>query len=111
MQVTTHCAHCGLYEEAEAWERAGNTDSARVVLERAVTTIAAKDASDDALYYGPGLRRLGELCEAKGDREKAREYYQRFVDLWRNADPVFQPQVTEAKRRLAALGGDRPRQQ
>ena len=46
------------------------------------------------------------MYEAKGDKAKARDYYQRFVDLWRAADPVFQPQVAEAKARLAALGGD-----
>ena len=109
-RAATHCAHCDLYDEAEAWERAGNSDSARVIPERAVTSIATRDQSDDALYYGPSLRRLGELYEAKGDRAKAREYYQRFVDLWREADPVFQPQVTEARRRLAALGADAPRQ-
>ncbi|MEP6745609.1 MAG: hypothetical protein ABJB33_08945 [Gemmatimonadota bacterium] len=80
------------------------------MLEQAVNSIVAEDVSEDAFWYAPGLRRLGEMYETKGDRAKAREYYLRFVDLWRNADPVFQPQVTEAKRRLAALGGDRPRQ-
>ena len=102
------CAHCGLYQEAEAWDRMGQADSARVVLERAVSTIAYRDEIDDAAYFAPALRRLGELYEAKGDRAKAREYYQRFVDRWRNADPQFQPQVAEARRRIAALGSDRP---
>ena len=107
-RVAMPCAHCGLYQEAQLWDRLGNTDSAQVVLERAVTTLAPNDGPEDAAYYGPGLRRLGQLYEAKGDRDKARDYYQRFVDLWRNADPQFQPQVTDAKQRLAALGGDQP---
>jgi hypothetical protein len=42
----------------------------------------------------------------KGDRSKAADYYGRYIAMRRNADPELQPQVTEAKRRLASLGGD-----
>jgi len=49
------------------------------------------------------LRRLGELYEARGDRERAREYYGRFVDLWKGADPELQPQVRDIKRRIGEL--------
>jgi hypothetical protein len=49
------------------------------------------------------LRRSGELYEARADRRRAAATYQRFVDLWRNADPELQPQVVEVKRRLAGL--------
>jgi tetratricopeptide (TPR) repeat protein len=52
---------------------------------------------------GPALKRLGELYEAKGDREKAVRYYQRFIELWKAADPVLQPHVTEVRRRLIRL--------
>ena len=103
------CAHCGLYQEAEAWDRLGQADSARVTLERAVNTIAFRDEYNDAAFYAPGLERLGELYEAKGDRVKAREYYQRFIDRWRKADPALQARVSAAKDRLNALGPDRPR--
>jgi serine/threonine-protein kinase len=103
------CAHCGLYEEAEAWDRLGQADSARVTLERAVTTIAYRDEYNDAAFYAPALQRLGELYEAKGDRPRAREYYQRFIDRWRKADPALQPRVAAARERLAALGPDEPR--
>jgi len=57
----------------------------------------------DALNLGPALKRLGELLEAKGDRAKAATYYQRFVDLWRGADPELQQHVSEVRRRLARL--------
>jgi tetratricopeptide (TPR) repeat protein len=107
-RVARACPHCDLYDEAELLERGGNVDSARVVLEHAVSTIALRDQSDDAFHLGPAYQRLGEMYEAKGDKAKAREYYQRFVDLWRQADPNFQPQVAEAKRRLATLGTDAP---
>ena len=54
-------------------------------------------------------RRLGELYEAKGDRAKAAAYYQKFVDLWKDADPVLQPRVAEVRQRLARLRDVEPR--
>jgi tetratricopeptide (TPR) repeat protein len=105
-----NCARCPLYDEAAFWDRLGLPDSARVALERAVTTHPTdKDEPEDTYFYAPALRRLGELAEVRGDRVAARDYYQRFVDVWRDADPKFQPQVAEARRRLAALGSDAPR--
>lgn len=49
------------------------------------------------------LRRLGELYEQKGNRAKAVEYYSRFVELWKNADPELQPRVAEIRARVARL--------
>ena len=48
-------------------------------------------------------RRVGELYDARGDRQKALEYYGKFVELWKNADPELQPAVKEAKGRMARL--------
>jgi hypothetical protein len=63
---------------------------------------------DDAVNLAPILRRAGELYEARSDRERAVSSYQRFLDLWRDADPELQPQVVEVRRRLAALTAERP---
>ena len=54
------------------------------------------------------MRRLGELYEERGDRARALEYYGKFVDLWRNADPELQPQVTDVKQRMSRLAGEQP---
>jgi hypothetical protein len=35
------------------------------------------------------------------------EYYGRFVELWKNADPELQPKVTEAKKAMAELMPDK----
>jgi hypothetical protein len=51
--------------------------------------------------------RLGDLYEARGDREQALKYNGRFLDLWKNASPEFAPvinQVRERQRRLTAEG-------
>jgi hypothetical protein len=48
------------------------------------------------------------LAEQVGDKAKAREYYQRFVEARPDAGPGMQPRVAEAKCRLASLGTDTP---
>jgi eukaryotic-like serine/threonine-protein kinase len=57
----------------------------------------------DALYLASSLVRLGELYEARGERTRAIEYYSRFVELWKNADPELQPRVRAVKSKLEAL--------
>lgn len=44
-----------------------------------------------------------KLYEAKGDRAKAISYDQRFVNLWKDADPELQPRVAVARARIAKL--------
>ncbi len=47
--------------------------------------------------FAATLRRLGELYAARGDHAKAREYYGRFVDLWKDADAELQQLVADAR--------------
>ena len=49
------------------------------------------------------FKRIGELYDAKGDTAKAEHYYQRFVDLWKDAEPELQPKVRKARERIAEL--------
>jgi tetratricopeptide (TPR) repeat protein len=49
---------------------------------------------------------LGQLAEARGDREQARTHYGRFVAWWRDADPELQPWVEEGRRGLARVTGE-----
>jgi hypothetical protein len=53
-------------------------------------------------------RRLGELYDLKGDRERALRYYGDFVDLWNGAEAELQPLVQDVKQRMARLAGERP---
>jgi len=100
------CAACGLFGLARAYDQAGERDSALAVYERAVTTPGLQRAYDEALTLAPTYRRLGELYEQPGQLDKARDYYGRFLDLWKNADPELQPMVRDVKQRLARLSAE-----
>ncbi|HYT83191.1 MAG TPA: protein kinase [Gemmatimonadales bacterium] len=100
------CAVCGLFLLARAYERAGERDSALAVYERAVTTPGYTRAFEEASTLGPTYRRLGELYEERDDKTRARDYYNRFVDLWKDADPELQAQVRDVKQRLARLSAE-----
>ncbi len=102
------CRFCTKFEEARAFEQLGATDSALATYE-ALATGKAIDSQGRDFFLGPALRRLGELYEAKGDREAALTYYGRFVDLWKNADPELQPLVRDVKQRMASLVAEQAR--
>jgi hypothetical protein len=80
-------------------------DSAVAAYE-ALATVPDPTPGGRQLFLARALRRLGELYEAKGDRTKAADYYSRFIDLWREADPDLQPQVAKVKQRLAEVTGE-----
>ena len=47
---------------------------------------------------------MGNIYEKKGDKKLAVESYQKFLDLWKNADKGIQ-ELIDAKERLARLKG------
>ncbi|HTR21000.1 MAG TPA: protein kinase [Gemmatimonadales bacterium] len=103
----TGCPVCNLYEIGLMYDRLGKPDSALASYERMVTQPGLYRVGNDALSLGFTYHRLGELYEAKGDRAKARDYYGRFVDLWKDADAELQPQVRDTRQRLARLAAER----
>ncbi len=99
------CISCGLLEIGEAFDALNQPDSALASYE-ALVTVPEAGPGARTLGLAPALRRLGELYESKGNKTKAIEYYTRLLDLWRNAEPELQPQVTTVKQRVAALVGE-----
>ena len=62
------------------------------------------------LFYGDlyalSFYHLGGIYRQKGWEGKSIESYQKFIDLWKDSDPVFQPLVEDARTRIKELRGD-----
>jgi tetratricopeptide (TPR) repeat protein len=96
-----HLEALGLHADVgRAFDRAGMLDSAIASFERYFETPQLLRTGHDATYLAHILQRLGALHEANGNRAKAADYYQRFVNLWRNADPELQPPVAMVRKRI-----------
>ncbi len=100
---TRNCTVCTPLFLGLSFDRAGRADSARVYLTQYANTTGTARTFVDRYYLAPVLFRLGELYEGANDAKRATEYYGRFVDLWRNADPDLQPRVADARGRMARL--------
>jgi len=89
---------------AQAHDFAGHSDSAIVYFEKFA---AYKDPNmnEDSQFLAGTYKRLGELYDAKGDRAKAIANFEKFVDLWKNAEPELQPKVAEVREKLTRLRG------
>ena len=98
------CSYCVDPPMALAFDRAGMPDSTLVYLERWADS--GENIWEVGWYWDwapVAYLRLGELYEAKADTVKAVDFYGRFTELWREADPEFQPKVKDIIRRIAEL--------
>jgi tetratricopeptide (TPR) repeat protein len=103
-KASATCAYCYEPELALAFERAGMVDSARAHLQH-WADVGENIWEAGVYFHWPPIAyfRLGELYQQKGDTAHATEFYGKFAELWKNADPELQPRVKEAKRRIAEL--------
>jgi tetratricopeptide (TPR) repeat protein len=87
---------------AEAFDLTNQADSAIAEFELYVNTtdVLLRSRRD---YLAGSYKRLGELYASKGNTAKAIENYQKFVDLWKDADPELQPAVRAARAKLDDL--------
>jgi tetratricopeptide (TPR) repeat protein/tRNA A-37 threonylcarbamoyl transferase component Bud32 len=102
------CTNCAFFELGQSYDLLKQPDSALVEYTRVIETPNNGQGTEDLAWNRPrALRRLGELYEEKGDRARALDYYGKFVALWKDADPEFQPQIKDVKARMAKLAGER----
>jgi tetratricopeptide (TPR) repeat protein len=85
---------------ARAYYESGELDKARLEFEKITLLTIARWSHGD--IYAKTFYMLGKIAEQQGDKALAREKYQKFLDLWKDADPGL-PEVADAKKRLAAL--------
>jgi serine/threonine protein kinase len=85
-----------------AYFKNGDTEKALRVFEKINSQLSSKWSGD---IYVKSFYMLGRVAEHQGDKVKAAERYQKFLDLWKDADPGI-PEVEDAKKRLAGLKAD-----
>jgi tetratricopeptide (TPR) repeat protein len=85
---------------ARAYRQNGEIDQAIAEYERLTTFDPQR--KERHLIHPKYYYRIAELYEQKGMKGKAIEHYQKFLNLWKNADPDIL-EVIEAKKRLSEL--------
>ena len=85
---------------ADTYHKSGDLDNALRCYEK--TTPLNIRLVYDGHIYARSLYRMGNIYEEKGWTGKAIESYEKFLELWKDADPDL-PEVLDAKKRLAAL--------
>jgi tetratricopeptide (TPR) repeat protein len=88
---------------AQAHYEAANLSKAREEYEKIGFLHIARLQYGD--FYAQSLYMLGKIAEQQGDQARAAEYFRKFLDLWKNADPGL-PEVEDAGKRLAGLKVD-----
>ena len=92
--------HAGM---AQAFDRSGQADSARVHYDAYLEERQFLRMESDQFYLAAFLERLAELEQQAGEIGNAAQYYAEFIELWSDADPELQPRVTRARERLEAI--------
>jgi eukaryotic-like serine/threonine-protein kinase len=97
------CESCALPMLAMSYDLAGKEDSALAVYQRYVNTNDINRYLVDHFFLAGSFKRLGELYEARGDKQNALANYLQFTEIWKDADPELQSKVAEVKARIARL--------
>jgi tetratricopeptide (TPR) repeat protein len=85
---------------ALAYYKLGEIDKARTEYERITSLINGRYWHGD--IYAKSFYNLGKIYEEQGNTAKAIENYEKFLDLWKDADPGI-VEIEDAKKRLVAL--------
>jgi tetratricopeptide (TPR) repeat protein/tRNA A-37 threonylcarbamoyl transferase component Bud32 len=85
---------------ALAYYKAGDLEKAREEYQK-ITQLTSGRLLAGHIYV-KSFYMLGKIFESKGWKGKAIEHYEKFLDLWKDADPGI-AEVKDAKKRLAGL--------
>ncbi len=85
---------------ASAYYKSGNLDKAQEAYEGITNLTTGRIGYGD--IYAKSFYMLGKIYEEQGNSTKAIEHYEKFLSLWKDADPGI-AEVEDAKKRLAGL--------
>jgi tetratricopeptide (TPR) repeat protein len=88
------------YHTGLAYYKDGDLENSRKEYERVISFMSGRQSSAD--LYAQSFYMLGKIHEEQGDTAKAIENYQKFLTLWKDADPGI-AEVDDARKRLAGL--------
>ena len=89
-----------MYTLGQAYFRAGDLENAEKEYLKIISLARGRLQNGD--FYAKSFHMLGKIYEQKGLIDKAIEHYEKFLDLWKDADPDL-PEVAEARQSLAKL--------
>jgi tetratricopeptide (TPR) repeat protein len=87
------------FASASAYLAAGNTAEAAKRFERIVSSGAERALSP--IEYVRSLYFLGQISEKQGQRDRARDYYYKFVEYWNDGD-LDRQRVADARKKIAS---------
>jgi serine/threonine protein kinase/predicted Zn-dependent protease len=85
---------------AQAYYKADDLEKAREEYER-ITSLTFPRLQDGDIY-AKSFYMIGKIFEQQGNRGKAIENYEKFLELWKDADPGI-AEVEDAKKRLKII--------
>ncbi|MCJ7581915.1 MAG: tetratricopeptide repeat protein, partial [Candidatus Aminicenantes bacterium] len=83
---------------ANAYYQSGELDKALLEYEKITSLTTGR--TDRGAIYAKSFYMLGRIYEQLGDTAKAKENYEKFLFLWKDADSGI-PEVEDAKKRVA----------
>jgi len=87
---------------ALAYYQSGDLDKAEEQYKKIISLTTGRIFYGD--IYAKSFYMLGKIYEQQGWKAKAIEHYEKFLDLWKDADPGI-AEVEDAKNRLVGLRG------
>jgi len=84
----------------KAYHGTGELEKARASFEEILAMTSGRLFYPE--FYVLALYELGKVFQDQGNTQKAVEYFERFLESWKDADPGL-PEVGDAKERVAAL--------
>jgi DNA-binding SARP family transcriptional activator/tetratricopeptide (TPR) repeat protein len=94
------CQNLERYLRAQVLELLGRDEEALRWYE-----CVSSDFVHEFVFLAPSYLRRATIHDRRGDYAQARDFYQRFIALWRDGEPEEVAVVADAQRRLVRLGG------